>query len=333
MNVARNAEIGHAPNESRKVVIVGAGDVGASFAYALLQSGTAEQIVLVDARMEQAEGQALDLAHGLPFVPATLVRAGSADDFADAALIVITAGAKRKPDESRLDLVKKNIGILEQIMGDITSRASKAIIVMTTNPVDVLTYAALKMTGWPRNRIIGTGTVLDSARFRYLLSSHCGVDIRNVHAYILGEHGDSEVATWSLVHLGGMPLDQVCPECRNQDWHEVRDQMIAEVRNSGHHIIDAKGSTCYAIGLALVRITNAILRNEHGILTVSVLLEGEYGLKDVCLSVPCIVSEQGIQRVIEAKLADEELQALHASAAVITTSLTNHHLSGNGAPG
>lgn len=234
---------------------------------------------------------------------------------------------KRKPDESRLDLMQKNIRIIEQIMGDITSRASEAVVVMTTNPVDVLTYAALQITGWPRNRIFGTGTVLDSARFRYLLGEQCGVDINNVHAYILGEHGDSEVAAWSMAHLGGMPIDQVCPACG--DGKETRDRIVAQVRNSGHHIIDAKGSTCYAIGLALVRIVSAILRNEHSILTVSVLLEGEYGLKDVCLSVPCIVSESGVERVIEGKLADEEMQALHASAAVITASLAELELSGS----
>lgn len=322
MEVRPNSEVGHVANESRKVVIVGAGDVGASFAYALLQSGTAEEIVLVDARQELAEGQALDLAHGLSFVPATLVRAGSADDYADAAVIVITAGSKQKPGESRLDLMQKNIGILEQIMGDIMSCASKAIIVITTNPVDVLTYAALKKTGWPRGRIFGSGTVLDSARFRHLLSVHCGVDVKNVHANILGEHGDSEVAAWSMTHLGGMPLNELCPMCRKYgDWNKERDKIVAEVRDSAYHIIDAKGSTCYAIGLALVRIVSAILRNEHSILTVSVLLEGEYGLKDVCLSVPCIVSESGVERVIGGKLVDEEMQALHASAAVITASL------------
>ena len=191
----------------RKVVIVGAGDVGGAFAYALLQSGTAESIVLIDARQEQAKGQALDLAHGLPFVPATVVRAGSPDDYADAAVIVITAGAKQKPGESRLDLLRRNAHIMERIMDDITARQSRAVVVVASNPVDVLTYAALKKTGWPRNRIIGSGTVLDSARFRHLLSTHCGVDVRNVHAYILGEHGDSEFPAWSMTHLAGMPMD------------------------------------------------------------------------------------------------------------------------------
>ncbi|MBN1578856.1 MAG: L-lactate dehydrogenase [Chitinispirillaceae bacterium] len=307
---------------SRKVVIVGAGDVGASFAYALLQSGTAESIVLIDSRREQAEGQVLDLAHGLPFVPTTIIRTGSLDDYTDAAVIVITAGAKQKPGESRLDLLKKNAHILGQIMDEINARESQAVVVVATNPVDVLTYTALKRTGWPRDRIFGSGTVLDSARFRHLLGAHCGVDGKNVHAYILGEHGDSEVPAWSMTHVAGMSMDDYCPACHKcNDWSQVRNSIVSEVRNSAYHIIDAKGSTCYAIGLALVRIVGAVLRNEHSVLTVSTLLKGEYGLEDVCMSVPCIVYQSGVERIIEGKLVDEELQALHASASVIKKAL------------
>jgi len=307
---------------SRKVVIVGAGDVGASFAYALLQSGTAESIVLVDVRHELAEGQALDLAHGLPFVPSTIVRAGSPEDYADAAVIVITAGAKQKPGESRLNLVRNNAHILEQILDEIISRNSQAVMVVTTNPVDALTYVALKRTGWPGNRILGSGTMLDSARFKHMLSTHCGVDVRNVHAYILGEHGDSEFAAWSMTHLAGMTMDDYCSACHKcNDWMGERNRIVKEVRDSAYHIIDAKGSTCYAIGLALVRIVGAILRNDHSVLTVSVLMDGEYGLKDVCLSVPCIVSQKGVERIIEGKLSTEELAALRASAYVIRNNI------------
>ncbi|MHB9139060.1 MAG: lactate/malate family dehydrogenase, partial [Victivallaceae bacterium] len=230
----------------------------------------------------------------------------------------ITAGAKQKPGESRLDLLRKNACIMEQIITGIKAHESQAIIVVASNPVDVLTYAALKQTGWHRNRIIGSGTVLDSARFRHLLSMHCGVDVRNVHAYILGEHGDSEVPAWSMAHLAGMAINDYCPACRKcSDWMQERKTIVSEVRDSAYNIIEAKGSTCYAIGLALVRIVDAILRNEHSVLTVSTLLNGEYGLNDVCLSVPCIVSQSGVERIIEGKLADEELQALHASALVI----------------
>jgi L-lactate dehydrogenase len=307
---------------SRKVVIVGAGDVGASFAYALLQSGTAEEIVLIDSRHELAEGQALDLAQGLPFVPTTVVRAGSPDDYAYAAVIVITAGSKQRPGESRLNLLTRNAHIVGLIVDEIVANKSHAIIVVTSNPVDVLTYAALKRTAWPRNRIFGSGTVLDSARFRHLLSLHCGVDVGNVHAYILGEHGDSEVAAWSMTNLAGMAMDDYCPACHKcGDWSKERSRIVTEVRNSAYHIIEAKGSTCYAIGLALVRIVGAVLRNEHSVLTVATLLDGEYGLKDVCLSVPCIVSQSGIERIIEGKLPDSELAALHASASVIKEKL------------
>lgn len=309
--------------QPRKVVIVGAGDVGASFAYALLQNGAAESIVLIDARQEQAEGQALDLSHGLPFVPTAVVRAGSAADYADAAVIVITAGAKQKPGESRLNLLKRNAHIVGQIMGEVTARDSRAVVVIASNPVDVLTFVALKQTGWPRNRIIGSGTVLDSARFRHLLSAHCGVDVRNVHAYILGEHGDSEVPVWSMTNLAGMSMDDFCPACHKcGDWNLERDRIVTQVRDSAYHIIEAKGSTCYAIGLALVRIVGAILRNERSVLTVSTLLEGEYGLQDVCLSVPCILSHSGVDRIIEGRLADGEKQALQASAAVLKERLS-----------
>lgn len=309
--------------QPRKVVIVGAGDVGASFAYALLQNGAAENIVLLDARQEQAEGQALDLSQGLPFVPAVAVRAGSADDYADAAVIVITAGAKQKPGESRLNLLKRNARIVERIMGEVAARESRAVVVIVSNPVDVLTFVALKQTGWPRNRIVGSGTVLDSARFRRLLGEHCGVDVRNVHAYILGEHGDSEVPVWSMTNLAGMSMDDFCPAChRCGDWISERTRIVTQVRDSAYHIIEAKGSTCYAIGLALVRIVGAILRNEHSVLTVSTLLEGEYGLRDVCLSVPCILSQSGVERIIEGRLSDGEKQALQASAEVLKEKLS-----------
>jgi L-lactate dehydrogenase len=215
---------------ARKGVVVGAGDVGASFAYALLQNGAAESIVLIDARQEQAEGQALDLSHGLPFVPTAVVRAGSAADYADAAVIVITAGAKQKPGESRLNLLKRNAHIVGQIMGEVTARDSRAVVVIASNPVDVLTFVALTQTGWPRHRIIGTGTVLDSARFRHLLSAHCGVDVRNVHAYILGEHGDSEVPVWSMTNLAGMSMDDFCPACHKcGDWNLERDRIVTRV--------------------------------------------------------------------------------------------------------
>lgn len=308
----------------RKVVIVGAGAVGATFAFALAQKGIAEEIVLNDVNVELARGQALDLAHGYPFYPPARIREGSARDYADAQLIVITAGAKQKPGEARLALLRRNAGIIQTMMDAIAASGSSAVVVMVSNPVDILTHVALQRLQWPRGRVIGSGTVLDSARMRYLLSHHCGVDVRNVHAYILGEHGDSEFAAWSHTHIAGMPIDVYCPLCRGcVDWREERKKIEQEVRDSAYHIIDYKGATCYAIGMALVRIASAVLRNEKSVLTVSTLLNGEYDLEDVCLSVPCLVGAGGIERIISVKLADEEHRALERSAAILKATLAS----------
>ena len=306
----------------RKVVIVGAGDVGASFAYALAQNGIADEIVLIDARREQAEGQALDLAHGLPFCPPATIRAGDAGDYATATVIVITAGAKQRPDESRLNLLARNAAIIRKIMDDVVAQGSEAVVVVVSNPVDILTHVALRHSGWDKGRIIGSGTVLDSSRFRYLLSQRCGVDVRNIHAYILGEHGDSEIAAWSMTHVAGMSMDSYCVLCHDcEEWHKTRVGIVEEVRRSAYHIIDYKGSTCYGIGLALVRIVGAILRDERSVLTASCLLEGEYGLNDICLSVPCVVSRSGVSRIVVGDLSSEELEGLRRSAAVLRKTL------------
>lgn len=325
----RNDEsVGRERWKARKVVIVGAGAVGSTFAYALAQSGLADDIALLDQNRELAAGQVLDLAHGLPFFPPVHIHEGDASDYADAHVIVITAGAKQRPGESRLDLLQRNVAIIESIVDDIVAQQSQAVIVMVSNPVDVLTYVALKHSGWPRGRVIGSGTVLDSARFRYLLSQHCGVDAHNVHGYILGEHGDSELAAWSLTHIGGMKIDDYCPICGrcNGDWLAHRLALVEEVRRSAYHIIDYKGATYFAVGLALVRIVGAILRNQHSILTVSTLLDGEYGLRDVCLSVPCVVGEAGVERIITASLTPEEQEALERSASVLREAIAELEL-------
>ncbi|MCX7848374.1 MAG: L-lactate dehydrogenase [bacterium] len=305
-------------NSQRKVVIVGAGAVGATFAYALAQSGLAEEIVLVDRNEGLALGQALDLAHGYPFFPPVVIRAGTSADYADAQVIVIAAGAKQNPGESRLNLLQRNALIVRSIMHELVAQAAQGIVIMVSNPVDVLTRVALDVTGWPARRIIGSGTVLDSARFRYLLSQHCGVDVRNVHAYIIGEHGDSEVAAWSMTHIAGVPIDTYCNACRKcARWAEEREAIVRAVRESAYHIIGYKGATHFGVGMALVRIVEAILRNERSVLTVSTRLHGEYGLRDVCLSVPVIVAREGVERVIEGPLRDEELAGLRASAELL----------------
>lgn len=306
------------PWKARKVVIVGAGAVGSTFAYALAQSALADEIVLIDQNRELMLGQVLDLAHGLPFLPAVRIRSGDVMDYVDAHVIVITAGTKQKPGESRLGLLQRNAGIMGAIVDDIVAQNSEAVVVVVSNPVDVLTYLAIKRSAWPRERIIGSGTVLDSSRFRYLLSQHCSIDVHNVHAYILGEHGDSEFAAWSLTHIGGIAIDEYCPICgKCSDWKEQRHKIAQEVRDSAYHIIEYKGATYYAIGLALVKIASAILRNQRSVLSVSTLLDGEYGLRDVCLSLPTIVAQRGVERIVQASLSSEEAERLARSAAVL----------------
>jgi len=302
----------------RKVVIVGAGDVGSTFAYSLAQSGLADEIVMIDHNRDLLNGQVLDLAHGFTFFPTVNIYAGDISDYSDAHIIVISAGAKQRPDESRINLLKRNAVIIEQIVGDIVEQNSQAMIVVVSNPVDILTYVALRKSGWDRGRIIGSGTVLDSARFRYLLSRHCRVDVHNVHAYILGEHGDSEFAASSLTHIAGMAIDEYCPRCcRCDDWNKEREEIFQTVRDSAYHIITYKGATYYAIGLALVQIVGAILRNQRSVLTVSTFLDGEYGLEDVCLSLPSLVTQNGVEYIMECAFSPVEMEYLSRSSSIL----------------
>ena len=238
---------------------------------------------------------------------------------------MITAGAKQNPGETRLDLLQKNASIVEAIVNDIVSENSQALIVVATNPVDIITYVALKRSGWPKGRVIGSGTVLDSARFRYLISQYCNVDVGNVHAYILGEHGDSELAAWSMTHVAGIPIDEYGPKSGSGDWSAERERIAREVKESAYHIINYKGATYYAIGMALVRIVGAILQDQKSVLTVSTLLDGEYGIRDVCLGIPCVVGQGGVMKVIEAALSPDEENALQRSAATLREALKNLH--------
>ncbi|MGB8212149.1 MAG: L-lactate dehydrogenase [Anaerolineales bacterium] len=304
--------------KSRKVVVVGAGAVGSTFAFALAQKGFADEIDLIDAHPDFAEGQALDLAHGLPYYPSVQIRVGQKQDYADAQVIVITAGAKQAPGESRLALVKKNASIIESIVDEIVGQGSQAVILVTSNPVDILTYVALKRSGWPKGRVIGSGTVLDSARFRYLLSQHCGVDVSNVHAYFLGEHGDSEFPAWSLTHIAGVSIEDYCPMCNKCGaWQLEREKLAQAVKESAYHIINYKGATYFAIAMAMVRIVGTILQDQRSVLPVSTLLDGEYGLREVCLGVPCLVGQGGARQIVEAPLFPEEKTALAKSASIL----------------
>jgi L-lactate dehydrogenase len=309
--------------QERKVVVIGAGSVGTTYIYALMHTGLVQEIVLIDIDEKKVRGEVMDLEHGMAFVPPVEVRPGDYSDCADANLIVVTAGAKQKPTQSRLELIQCNADIVKSICDKIKKFDSQAVLIMVTNPVDTLTHLALNQLGWPRKRVIGSGTVLDTARLRYMLSRHCGIDTRNVHAYILGEHGDSEVAAWSMAHLAGISLKDYCAICQGCDSRAEHEDIIRRVRDSAYHIIDYKGSTFYAIGLSLTRISAAILRNEHSILTVSLLLQGEYDIHDICLSVPCVIGNTGVERIVTARLSEGEQAALKVSAQTLREVIDN----------
>ena len=290
---------------SRKVAVIGCGFVGSSSAFALMQSGLFSEMVLIDADTKRAEGEAMDISHGISFARPMQIYAGNYDDITDAAIIVITAGANQKPDETRLDLIKKNAAIMKSIVGEIKKRDFGGILLIVSNPVDILTLIALKESGYPSNRVIGSGTVLDTGRFKYLLGEHLDVDSRSVHAFIIGEHGDSELAAWSNARIGGLKVNDFC-ELRGHFNHEQSMKKIFEnVRNSAYEIIERKHATYYGIAMAVKRICEAIVRNEKSILPVSSLMTGEYGLNDVVLSIPAVVDETGVQKVIPIELNDE----------------------------
>jgi len=303
---------------SRKVVIVGAGDVGSTFAYALAQNGAADEICLVDLNENLCKGQVLDLAHGLPFYPTIDIYVGDKTDYADAQVIVITAGAAQQKGETRLDLLRKNSTIMESIVDDIVAQNSRAVLLVVTNPVDILTKIALERSGMPREKVIGSGTVLDTSRFRFQLSQKLDVHVGNVHGYILGEHGDSEFAAWSMSNIAGVPVSNYRKVKNIDDWETQQKEIEQRVRESAYHIIDYKGATNFAVGLALVQIVGAILKNQKRVLTVSYHLQGEYNLNDVCLSVPCMLSQDGVEAVISADLPPNEQLLLEKSAQLLT---------------
>lgn len=301
-----------------KVVIIGAGFVGSTTAYAIMNWGLASEIVLIDLNQEKAEGEAMDLNHGTAFVKPVKIKSGDYQECRDARIVIITAGANQKPGETRLDLVKKNTEVFKSIVPEIMRYTDEAILLVVTNPVDILTYVTLRLSGLPVNRVLGSGTVLDTSRFRYLLSEHCRVNPRNIHAYIIGEHGDSEVAAWSLTNVAGVPFARYCVVCGKECGSEDFKVEIGEkVENAAYEIIEKKGATYYAVGLAVARIVESIFRDEHTILTVSTILEGQYGLKNIALSLPCIVGANGIEKVLTLELAQEEEKALKESAGLL----------------
>lgn len=301
----------------RKAAVIGCGFVGSSTAFALMQSGLFSEIVLIDADADRADGEALDISHGTPFARPMKIYAGSYQDLTDAAIIIITAGANQKPDESRLDLVSKNTKIMRSIIGEIMKHGCEGILLIVSNPVDILTYEALKISGLPKNRVIGSGTVLDTGRLKSELAEHLGVDSRSIHAFIIGEHGDSEIAAFSSANVSGVPLNAVC-EMRGYFHHEAAMQEIAEtVKNSAYEIIEKKKATYYGIAMAVRRICEAIVRDEKSILPVSVMLDGIYGLKDIVLSMPAIIGANGAEGQMPITLSRTEQEQLKASAALL----------------
>lgn len=301
--------------ERSKVAIIGAGNVGSTFAFSLMINGIAREIVLIDKDEKRAKGECMDLNHGASFVSPVKITASGYEGCKDADIVVITAGAKQKPGQTRVDLVKQNVVIFKEIIPKVLKHAKDAILLVVSNPVDILTYITLKISGLPLNRVMGSGTVLDTSRFRYLISEHCHVDPRNVHAYIIGEHGDTELPVWSHANIGGMVLSKYCPICNAKcDYKKELGKIFDEVKNSAYKIIEAKGSTYYAIGLALVSIVESILRDENSVLPVSTLMKDYYGISDVCLSIPSIVNRQGVQKFLQLELSQSEQKQLSHSA-------------------
>ena len=301
----------------RKVAVVGCGFVGSSSAFALMQSGLFSEMVLIDADHEKAEGEALDIAHGMPLARPMKIYAGDYDDANDAAIIVVTAGANQKPGETRLDLVKKNVAIFKSIMPEISKRKYKGILLIVANPVDILTYAAVKYSGLPANRVIGSGTVLDTARLKYLLSEHLGIDSRSIHAYIIGEHGDSEFAAWSSANVSGVPLYDFCKMRGHAHFEEASQKIEADVRNSAYEIIRRKHATYYGIAMSVKRICEAVIRDEKSVLAVSSMMEDVYGVEDVALSMPAIVGKDGVDTLIPVRLSVDEQRKLRESAEIL----------------
>jgi L-lactate dehydrogenase len=307
--------------EPAKVSIIGAGMVGASLAYTLIVERLAAEVVLVDIDRDRAKGEAMDIQHALPFSGPTFVSAGDYPDCAGSDLIVITAGVAQKPGESRLVLARRNCEIYRDIIPRVTDVAGGAVLLIVSNPVDVLTYATLQLSDLPRQRVIGSGTVLDTARLRYELSSHCRLDPRSVHAYILGEHGDSEVPVWSAANVAGVPFPDFCRACGRGCSRDTLEDVFERVKNAAYEIIRLKGATYYAIALGAARLIEAVLRNQNTVMTASTLTRGQHGIRDVCLSLPLVLGRSGVRTVIEMPLDSDEEEALRRSAGVLRESL------------
>ena len=294
-----------------KIAVVGAGNVGSTIAYTLMMSGLVAEIVLLDINKNKAEGDALDMNHGVSFVSPVRVVAGDYSDIAGSDMVIITAGANQREGEKRTDLLRRNADIFKNIIENILRYChDDTILQVVTNPVDILTYITCKISGFSKHNVIGSGTVLDTSRLKYLIGKKAKVDVRNVHTYIIGEHGDSEVAAWSVTNVAGMSVEDYCGD-PNDDY---KNEFYAKTKNAAYEIIEKKGATYYAIALAVKRIVESIIGDENSILTVSSMFDGEYGISDICLSVPTLVGAEGAERILEIDFSDEEIRGLKNSA-------------------
>lgn len=308
-------------NRVNRVALIGTGAVGSSYAFALLNQGVTEELVLIDLNKEKSEGDAMDLNHGMPFAPGpTKIWFGDYSDCAEADLVVICAGANQKPGETRLDLVEKNTLIFKGIVEQVMNSGFDGIFLVATNPVDILSYAVWKFSGLPKERVIGSGTILDTARFRFLLGDYFNVDTRNVHAYIIGEHGDTELPVWSHANIAGRQISHWMTKDSNYKQEDL-EELFHNVRDAAYHIIERKGATYYGIAMGLVRLTKAILQNENSVLTVSAYLDGEYGQSDVYIGVPAVVNRDGIREIVHLQLDENEKVKFAHSVKVLKKSM------------
>lgn len=305
----------------QKCAIIGCGNVGATCAYTLMHSGILSEIVLLDANAKKAEGEAMDLNHALPFLSPMRICAGTYEDLADCGIIIIAAGAGQTKGETRIDLLKKNRAILRTILDSIKPVNTEAILLLVSNPVDILTYIALDLSGFDPHRVIGSGTVLDTARLKFLVGRMLQVDSRNVHTFIIGEHGDSELPVWSSANVSGIDLYGFCKISGVPDYQNQLDRMFMEVRTSAYKIIENKGATYYAIAEAVLRIVDSIVRDQDSILPVSTLVEGHYGLSGICLGVPSVIGADGVKNVLDIPLSQAEYADLHTSAKALKKAL------------
>lgn len=305
----------------RKVGIIGCGMVGSSTAFALMESGLFTDMILIDVNRDRAVGEAMDLSHCLPYTRPVEIRAGSYRDLADCGIIVITAGVGQKPGETRMDCIQNNVKVFRSIVPSITEYNKDAFLLVVSNPVDVLSYVAYKLSGMPSNRVFGSGTVLDSARLKFILGRRLNVDPRSVHAFVIGEHGDSELAVWSSANVSGITLDKYCAHCGYARHDDNKKKLENEVKNSAYEIIDRKGATYYGIAAATRRICESIVRDEHSIMPVSTLVSGHYGIDDVYISVPSLIGSGGVEDILDIDLDPQESDALIDSADTLKTAL------------